>query len=343
MVPAKMHVIKKIMLLFLFLSLFPAYSCSNRQTVYKKSKPLMDTIVTITVVSDSAEKAGRAIENAFNVTEKFGDLINFFSDGSELSSINRNAGIRKVKVSPHALDVIEKAIYIAEKSNGAFDPTIGPEIRLWDFEKKKLPSDDEIRKNLPFVNYHDIIVDGKDSTVFLRKKGMLMDLGGTAKGYAADLAVESLKRDGIVSGIVANAGDIRTFGLKPDGKGWTIGIKNPRQTNESDEIIGRIILSGKAISTSGDYERYFISAGRRYHHILDPSTGYPADGCRSVTVITDKGVFTDGFSTALFVLGPEKGMRLAREMGLEAIIIDSAGKLSATAGLKGQLKLEKSN
>jgi thiamine biosynthesis lipoprotein len=181
---------------------------------------------------------------------------------------------------------MERAVYIAEKL-GAFDPTIGPEIKLWDFLNKIKPSDAEIRKIFHSL-ITNIIVDRAESTVFLKKKGMLLDLGGIAKGYAADLAVRSLKEKGISAGLVAIAGDIKAFGLKPDNKPWIIGIKNPRQKNNDDEIIAKIYLSGKAISTSGDYERYFILNGQRFHHLLDPETGYPASECRSASVIAEE-------------------------------------------------------
>ena len=319
-------------------------SCScNKLSVYKKSKALLDTFVTVTVVAESREAADRAIEDAFNVIEKYGDLINFFSDKSELSAINRSAGIHEVRISPETLDTIEKAVYVSEKSGGAFDPSIGPEIKLWDFFNKTRPSDAEIRKNLPLVNYKNIIIDRGKSTVFLKKKDMLLDLGGIAKGYAADLAVQDLKQKGISSGIVAIAGDIKAFGLKPDKKPWVVGIKNPRQKGNDDEIIARVALSDKAISTSGDYERYFIMDGQRYHHLLIPQTGYPAHTCQSATVIADKGVMTDGFDNAMFILGHEKGIELANKMGMDAIIIDNKGAIHTTAGLQGKLTIEKSH
>ncbi len=319
-------------------------SCnSNKFSTYKKTKALMDTFVSITVVSDSEDKAESSIDNAFSAIEHFGDLINFFSDRSELSSININAGLKEVEVSPETLDIIEKAIYVSEKSGGAFDATVGPLIKLWNFHKKVKPSDAEIRKNLPLVNYRNIVINRDRSTVFLRKKGMLLDLGGIAKGYAADLAVEVLRKGGINSGIVAIAGDIRAFGLKPDGKPWNIGIKNPRQNNDSDEIIARIKLNDRAISTSGDYERFFLQDGKRFHHLLDPKTGYPADRCRGVSIITDKGVFADAFSTAVFVLGTGNGLKLVRETGMDAIVIDSSGIIHATDGLKGRLEIEGSH
>jgi len=334
---------KAYLLPFLLLCMLLSSCSANRLSAYKKSKALLDTFVTITVVAASQDMADKAIEDAFDIIEKFGDLVNFYSDKSELSAINRNAGIREVRVSPETLDIIEKALFVSEKSGGAFDPTIGPEIKLWDFLKKVKPSDAEIRKNLPLVNYKNIIIDRTKSTVFLSRRNMLLDLGGIAKGFAADLAVQSLKQKGISSGLVAVAGDIKAFGLKPDKKPWIVGIKNPRQKSNDDEIIARVPLSDKAISTSGDYERYFIMDGKRFHHLLIPKSGYPANTCQSVSVIADQGVMTDAFSTAFFVLGPERGLGLAKEMGMDVMIIDSKGALHTTPGLQGKLTIERNH
>lgn len=316
----------------------------HREATYKKTKELMDTFVTVTVVSDSAEKGNEAIEKAFATIGKFGALVNFFSDESEVSNINRNAGVMPVKVSPETLEVIDKAVFVAAKSGGAFDPTIGPVMKLWDFHNNIKASADDIKKGLRLVDYRNIIIDREKSTVFLRHKGMMLDPGGIAKGYAADLAVKTLKEQGIRAGVVAAAGDIRTFGARPDGKPWNIGIKNPRPVKGStNDILAVIGLGDKAISTSGDYERFFIEDGQRYHHILDPKTGYPAGGCRSVTIITGRGVFTDAFSTAVFVLGPEKGLKLAQDEEMEALIVDVNGKIFMTPGLKEKLKFEKND
>ncbi|MHB8880833.1 MAG: FAD:protein FMN transferase [Thermodesulfovibrionales bacterium] len=328
-------------LLAILLFLLPACSRSRPPT-YQKSRALMDTFITITVAAGSGKEADTAIDTAFGVLEAFGRRIDFFSDDSELSRINGNAGIAGTRVSADTFDLIEKALYVADRSGGAFDPTIGPVVRLWDFHKKTRPSDADIQRSLALVDYKQVLLDKPRSTVFLRKKGMLLDLGGIAKGYAADLAAESLKASGIASGIVAIAGDIRTFGLRPDGTPWNIGIKNPRQKHTGDEMIGTIRLSNRAISTAGDYERYFIEDGRRYHHVLDPATGYPAGKCRSVSIIAEQGVFTDGFDNAVFVLGPQKGMQLIREINrdfdMDGIIIDADGAASETDRIKGTIK-----
>jgi len=330
--------------LIIFVLLTAVLSCSpGKETVFKKTMPLLDTIVSITVVADSKEAAEQAIEKAFAEISRFGDLINFYSDKSELAEINRNAGAHAVKVSPETLDIIEKAVFTADKSGGAFDPTLGPVVKLWDFLNKKKPTEIEIAHALPLVNYKDILIARTDATVFLKRKGMMIDLGGIAKGYAADLAVESLKTEGILSGLVSIAGDIRTFGMKPDKNPWIIGIKNPRQTGEKDEIVAKIRLIDKAISTSGDYERYFIAENKRYHHLLDPKTGMPASGCRSVSIVTDKAANTDAFSTAVFILGPEKGMKLVEEMGMDAMIIDSSGTIHLTSTIKEMITIEKSH
>ncbi len=335
--------IRTALVLLVLLIVLP--SCArNRNSAYQESRALIDTFVTVTVVSDSADEAQKAVRVAFAAIEEFGRRINFFSADSELSLINKNAGIKEIKVSGDTFDVIEKSLFVAERSEGAFDPTIGAVMKLWDFHENIKPEDAEVKKNLPLVNYRNVRTDRRRSTVFLTRKGMLLDLGGIAKGYAADLAVEALKKQGIRSGIVAVSGDIKTFGSRPDGKPWNIGIKNPRQKGEKDEIIASIPLSDRAISTAGDYERFFISNGQRYHHILDPATGYPAKGTRSVCVITDMGVFADGFDNAIFVLGPKKGVKLAEQLGrdfpVDVFIIHDDGTEYISAGIKGFLKHE---
>jgi len=328
--------------LLLFCSIFILSACSpQKEKVYRKSKILMDTIITVNVVSHSAEDANRAIEQAFSEIKKLDKFLNFFSDKSELSEINRNAGKKPVRVSRDTFEVIEKAIHSSEKTNRAFDITIGPLISLWDFHNKVKPEEKTIRQKIRLVNYKDIILDKNASSVYLNKKGMRIDLGGIAKGYAADKAVAAMKRNGIKSGLVSIAGDIKAFGLKPDGKPWKIGIRNSRPANEDDDIMATIELTDMAISTAGDYERYFIIDNKRYHHILDPKTGYPADKCRSVSIIAKDGFITDSFSTGIFILGAEKGIKLLEDMGIDGIIVDKDGKIHTTKNLRGKIEFTK--
>jgi len=319
-------------------------SCSpKKESLYRKTMILMDTVVTIHVVADSEEAADRAMAKAFEAIGKLDTLLNFFSDKSELALINRNAGVSGVRVSPETLEVIEKAVYASEQSGGAFDVTIGPESSLWNFVTRAKPDDKAVSEKLGLVNYRLIDLAKEKSVVALKKKGMLIDLGAIAKGYAADRAAEALKRHGIKSGLVAVAGDIKAFGLKQDGKPWRVGIRNPRQKGKDDEILATIELRDMAISTSGDYERFFIIDGERFHHILDPRTGYPARGCQSVSVMAKDGVSTDSFSTAVFVLGPEKGMELLKHLGFEGMIVDKEGKIHITPGIKDKIEFKRNS
>lgn len=294
----------------------------------------MDTIVTITVVSDSSRTADTAINEAFRELRSLEEKFNFYSEKSEISEINRNAGKRPVKVSEETIDILKKAIYVSEITDGAFDITTGPLTRIWDFHNKVVPDDRIIKETLKLVNYRDIIVNEKQKTVFLRKKGMLIDLGGIAKGYGADRAMEVLKKNGITSCLVAIAGDIRASGLKPDGTPWLIGIRHPRSEG-SDTIIASLPLRDSAISTSGDYERFFIKEGKRYHHILDPRTGYPSLATGGVSVIADAGYLSDSLATAVFVLGPEKGIEFLKRQGYRGIFITEDLKVYSTGDLEG--------
>lgn len=301
----------------------------------------MDTQVTVTVVSRSGDSAEKAIAAAFSEIEKIESLTNFYAAGSEISLINTNAGMSAMKVSPEVLEMIGKALSVSEKTDGAFDVTIGSVTKLYDFHKKISPEESILRKNLSLVNYRNVTIDRLTSTIFLKKKGMLIDAGGIAKGYAADKAVTALRKMGIMSGLVAIAGDIKAFGQKPDGKPWQIGIRNPRAENLEDDIMATLPLRDMAISTSGDYERFFLVSGVRYHHLLDPGTGSPARGCRSVTVIANEAAFADSFATAVFVLGPEKGIKVLDAAGFDGLIVDSEGKMHFTAGMRENIAIKK--
>ena len=343
--------------LFLICALFSVFclmfivsGCTEKNRMYRESRILMDTFCSITVVGSSKEKAKEAIEAGFTEIEKLEQLINYFSPESEVAAINRASGSNPVKVSQETLELIRKAIEIARYTNGAFDPTIGPLMRLWGFSQETInpfiPPQDEIKNAVRLIDYKKIRINESASEIFLEEKDMELDLGGIAKGYAADKALESIKAQGISAALVAVGGDIKTFGIKPDNRPWKIGIQNPRvEINEhqkaGEDIFLSLYLRDKAISTSGDYQRFFVVKGKRFHHILDPGTGLPASTVISVSVISPKGYIADGLSTAVFVLGSVKGMELLESMDLDGIIVDAKEEILVTEKLKGKITIEK--
>ena len=317
-------------------------ACSaDKDRVFNKTRILMDTAVSITVVAGSEKQAGRAIDSAFSEIERIAKLSDFYSADSEISLINKNAGISKIKVSSDVLKIIEKALYLSEKTGGSFDITIGPVSGLYDFYGKVKPGEDELKIKLPLVGYRDVIIDHEASSVFLKRKGMLIDTGGITKGYSADKAAEILKKQGIAAGIVSVAGDIRAFGKRPDEKPWNIGIRNPRADGTDDDIMATIELTDKAISTSGDYERFFLSDDIRYHHLLDPATGRPASKCISVSIISEEAAVTDALSTGIFIIGPEQGMILLEKLEIDGLIVDMNGEVHITPGVRDKIVFKK--
>jgi thiamine biosynthesis lipoprotein len=213
-----------------------------------------------------------------------------------------------------------------------FDVTIGPLVVLWQMRLKegKIPTDNEISRIRPLVNYRNIIVNRKASTIFLTKAGMIMDFGGM-KGYMADRVADLFRKRGIENAVIAVAGDIWILGHREDGSPWRIGVQHPR---EHDKTLTVLELSDKYVSTSGDYERFVIREKKRYHHIIDPRTGKPSKGVISATLIGDKGAFIDPLTKIPFILGPEEGMKIVRKFGAEAIIVDEQGKVFMTDGIK---------
>jgi thiamine biosynthesis lipoprotein len=311
--------------------------------LFKETRTSLYTLVSITAVTQSEDRARKAMNKAYDELERLGRLLNFYAEDSELTAINRNAGIKPVRVSPDTLEIIQAAFYAGEQTEGGFDVTVGPIVKLWDFDEEILPDAASIAEQLPFVGYRNIVVDATASTVFLRKTGVQMDLGGIIKGFAADKAIAVLKKNGIEGGIVAVAGDIRVFGRQPDGRPWRVGVQNPRQKSEDDVLLASLNLEDKGISTSGDYQRYFIRDGVRYHHLLNPKTGFPESHCQSVTVIAPAATLTDPFATGIFVMGPKKGLAVLERLGMAGIIVDQNGKVLMTKGLESQVTLIQSD
>ena len=297
----------------------------------------MGTLVEITVIGRDEDRVGGAISDAFDEMERLEGLMSRTIPGSDVSRINGWAGIKAVPVSAEVLRVIRKAEEISRASEGYFDISIGALLDLWRFEGNggRLPAKGEVSETLHTVGYRAIHVDEKGSTVELKKKGMRIDLGGIAKGYAVDSAFELLKSRGYRNMIVNAGGDIRVSGRKTRGP-WVIGIQDPR---DRSRIIATIDAAEISVATSGDYERYFVKEGKRYHHLLNPFTGFPARQCRSVTILARDSLSADGLATAVFVMGPKRGLRLIEAMeGVEGLIISAEGKIIQSEGLKGKVR-----
>ena len=311
----------------------------RKDRLFRESRTAMYTLVTMTVVSRSESRAKEAMDAAYGELERVGRLLNFYAEDSELSLINRNAGIAPVKVSAETLAVVGAALRAARETAGGFDVTIGPLVRLWDFTRKTIPTHEQIEEAKALVGYRHVQVDEQASTVFLDTRGMQIDLGGIIKGYAADRAAAVLRQHGIASGIVAVAGDIRLFGRQPDGSPWRVGIQHPRPEGDEAALLATLDIDDGAISTSGDYQRFFMENGVRYHHLLNPETGFPQDLCRSVTVIAREALDTDAFATGIFILGPEKGIAALERLGMDGVIVDATGEVLMTNGIKNKVKM----
>lgn len=311
-------------------------SCIQRpsgDSLYKKTAQIMATSVTITVRARTPEHAEAAIEAAFNEIRRLEALMSFWSEDSEIAAIYNNAGVHPVKVSHDTMRMVEISTGISSETGGAFDPTVGPLMRLWDFRKKTMPTRAQVQRTRGLVDYRRVLADKEAGTAYLEVAGMSFDTGGIAKGYAVDRAVEVLMAQGIGAGLVAIAGDIRGYGVKPGGGHWRVGIRDPRQGKAKTDVIATLVLRDEAVSTSGDYERYFVADGVRYHHILDPATGMPARGAVSVTVIAKEAVLADGYSTGVFVMGPKRGLSMLERLGMEGLVITGDDERFMTDGM----------
>jgi len=313
-------------------------STQSEPVVVKRAQMHMGTLVTITSVARSETAAQAAATAGFSEIHRLEQLLSTWIPSSELSQVNTSAGVKPVRVSPETMTVVRRAIQAGEITNGGFNIAIGPAIEAWSVTNdQRIPTESELDALRPLINLQAVQVDAGRQTIYLEKAGMRIDVGGIGKGYAADEAVEAMRKAGAIAGVVALSGDIKTFGRLPNGKMFPVGIQHPR---EDGSVLVWIDLQDEAISTAGDYERFFEREGIRYHHILDPRTLQPARGCQSVTVIAREGIWADGLDTGIFVMGPERGMELVEQLpDVEAVIVDSEGHLLVSSGLKQRIRL----
>ena len=298
----------------------------------------MGTVISQKIYGDNSQKAAN---EAFEKIRYLEALMTINSQGGDINKLNENAGKGYVKLKPETLVILKSSLEISKLSEGAFDISVAPIVKLWGIGKgsPKVPSQIELEELLPLIDYKNVHIDEKNNLAKLERVGQMVDLGGIAKGYAGDAVLEVYKRNGIHSALINMGGNVVTLGSRPDGSSWSIGIQNPGAVNGS--YIGTVKVSDKAVVTSGGYERNFEKDGKRYHHIIDPKTGKPAEsGLMSVTIVADSSTDADGLSTAAFVLGVEKGVQLIKHYRqAEAIFITIDKKIYVTEGLKKRFVL----
>lgn len=306
-------------------------SCKGRTETYRETRFLFDTEVFIEATGVNAKGA---VTLALEKMVALDQALNIYDANSEIIRLNQSAGIGPHQVSADTFEIIQGAIDIARLTEGYFNPALGPLINLWQEAEKigKVPTEQEIQTLLPLTKFQIIELDNANQTVFLPLNGMALDLGGIAKGYAVEQAVEIMQEAGIKSAMVQAGGNIYTIGYKADGSAWRVGIRNPKKT---DAIIGFINIHDLAIDTSGDYERFITINSVNYGHILDPFTGIPPEGVISCSIITERPILADALATAIFVMGVDKGLDMLEELPVtEGIIIDLEGVIYFSQGVE---------
>jgi len=323
---------KKKYLLALLIPLF-FISCTKKNIEpVSDSKMLLGTSCFITVYDiKKGSDPHSALKKGFDVIREMEQRLSVSIEGSEIATLNEK---KSEEISNDSLLVLKEALDIAKLSKGRFDPSIGALVSLWGIgtDKQRVPAEQEIQKALKTVNYRNIEIN--KNLVTLKNKGMMIDLGGIAKGHASDLVKKTLMEEGVTSAIINLGGNIELIGNKPDSTPWKIGIQNPE--DQRGQYVGILETEDTAVVTSGIYERYFVENNIHYHHILDTETGYPVNnGLQSLTVVTHSGLLADGLSTALFSMGTAKAMEYAESnKKIDIIIIDNQNKVYVSSGIK---------
>ena len=304
------------------------------QEPYKRTLTLMGSRFDITVVAKDPVEANEYIDLAVNEITRIEQLISSWDSNSQTSEINRNAGIKPVKVDTELFDLIQRAIGISKLTDGAFDISYASMDKIWKFDGSMtvMPSADSIKASVEKVGFQNIVLDKESSTVFLKLKGMKLGFGAIGKGYAADKAKDLLISKGVVSGIINASGDMNTWGKQPDGSEWKVAITNPMDKNK---VFALLPITNGAVVTSGNYEKYVTFNDVRYTHIIDPRSGYPATGIISVTVFAPKAELADALATSVFVMGIEVGLNRINQLPkVECIIIDDKGNIITSKNIE---------
>jgi thiamine biosynthesis lipoprotein len=304
-------------------------------SLHKKSMRLMGNHFEITVVGADEQWANEKIDLGVKEIQRIEKLLTTYADNSETNLINANAGIAPVRVSQEIILLIERALRISNVTQGAFDISYGSvDKSLWNFDTTMtcLPSREIAKQSVRLINYKNIIIDKDASTVFLKQQGMRIGFGGIGKGYAAEQAKNIMRAAGVESGVVNASGDLTTWGLMPDGNKWTIGIVNPEMASS---VFSYMNVSGLSVATSGNYEKYIMIDGVKYSHTINPKTGLPVTGIKSVTIVSTNAEIADAMATPVMIMGIEAGLDMINQIkDMEAIVIDDNNVLYATKNIK---------
>ena len=302
---------------------------------YKRAMKLMGNQFELTVVAHTKGWADQMIDEGVKEIKRIEKLLTTFSDDSETNLINKNAGIQPVTVSDETFRIIKRSIKVSSITQGAFDITYGSvDKRLWNFDESmtSLPSPKKAKQMVRLINYKNIELDDENKTVFLKEKGMRIGFGGIGKGYAAEMAKEVMKKNEVTSGIVNASGDLTTWGTQPDGKPWTVGIIHPDYKNYPFSYMN---ISDMAVATSGNYEKFVMINGKKYSHTIDPHTGLPVSGIKSVTIISPNAEICDAMATPVIIMGIEQGLNLINQIKqVECVIIDDNNKIYTSNHIK---------
>ncbi|WP_202127831.1 FAD:protein FMN transferase [Clostridium sp. C2-6-12] len=297
-----------------------------------KGSYVLGTLINLKAFGKQAEKA---INEAVDRLNDIDDKMSAFKEESDISRINSKAGLAKETVSKDTYFVVKEAVEYSKILEGTFDPTIRPLVKLWNIgtDKEIIPKEKQIEEALKLVNRDDVILDESNCTIMLRNINQALDVGGIAKGFAADVVRDTFRKYKVQSGLIDLGGNIFALGCKEDGSLWKVGIQNPFKPR--GEYLGVLSVKDKSVVTSGNYERYFMKDGQRFHHILDPKTGYPSKSkIISATIISDNSIDGDGLSTGVYILGIEKALKIIESIeGIEAIFVTEDKEVCITSGI----------
>lgn len=319
---------RNVTLIFLLTSIFAFGQVTHKQKLYMLGSPF-----EMTVVAKDTIQGNIYIDMAVAEVKRIENLISDWIPTTQISQVSKNSGIQPVKVDKEVYDLVERAIKVSQLTSGAFDISYASMDKIWKFDgsMKAMPTPEAIKQSVARIGYQKIVLDAKAQTIYLKEKGMKLGLGGIGQGYIADKIKDLLLSKGCTSGIVNVSGDINAWGYQTTGKPWTVAIVNPMNKNK---VFATFPLENSSVETSGSYEKFVVFDGKRYSHIIDPRTGYPAQGVVSVSVFAKQTEIADALATGIFVLGVDVGLNLVNQLkGIGCIIVDDKGEIHTSKNI----------